>query len=58
MGTSSGMGMFTKRKLLIILVVIAAATLLVLLLPIYYPHPDFAGRNVHRHFIWDYRHIH
>ena len=50
--------MFTEHKRLIILAVIVAVIALVLLLPIYHAHPDFAGRNVHRHFIWDYAHVH
>ena len=57
-GTSSGMDMSTKQKRLIIVAVIVAAIVLLLLLPVYHAHPDFAGTSIHRHFIWDYGHVH
>ena len=50
--------MFTEQKRLIIVAVIVAAIVLLLLLPVYHAHPDFAGTSIHRHFIWDYGHVH
>ena len=47
-----------QRRLLIVVLAIIVVGLIVLLLPIYHPHQDFTGRDVHGHFIWDFRHVH
>ena len=58
MGTCFGMAMSTKRDVLMLVVIVATVVLLLLLLPLYHPHADFGGKSIHRHFIWDCRHVH